>query len=86
MTETSFPSSISDYFAHKCVFITGGTGFLGTVTIEALLSSSPDIGNIYILVRDKNGFSAKSRLQKLLQKPVSNLAIIIMLSTYLLIY
>lgn len=43
--------TIADFYANKSVFVTGGTGFLGTVLIEALLSTSPDIGKIYVLVR-----------------------------------
>lgn len=44
-------TTISDFFAHKNVFITGGTGFLGTVLIEAILGASPNVGTIYVLVR-----------------------------------
>lgn len=63
--------TVCDYFDNKNIFITGGTGFLGTVLIEALLRTSPNIGNIYVLIRDKNGFEANSRINKLLSKPVS---------------
>lgn len=30
-------SPITDYFREKCVFLTGGTGFLGYLFIEKLL-------------------------------------------------
>ena len=64
-------STIEDFFANKNVFITGSTGFLGTVLLEAVLSTSPKVGKIYVLVRDKKGASAISRIQRLLTKPVS---------------
>lgn len=63
--------TIGDFFAHKNIFITGGTGFLGTVLVEALLSSSPDIGYIYVLVRGKHGYDPNERINRMLQKPVS---------------
>lgn len=64
-------SEIRDYFADKNIFITGGTGFLGTVLIESLLSSHPDIRCIYVLVRGKKRFDPNERINRLLQKPVS---------------
>lgn len=64
-------TSVANYLSGKNVFITGGTGFLGTVTIEALLSASPDIGNIYVLVRSKKGFTPESRVEQMLTKAVS---------------
>lgn len=62
--------TIEEYFANKSVFLTGGTGFLGTVIIEALLSSSPNIGKIYILVRGKYGSDPNVRMKRLLSKQV----------------
>lgn len=64
-------SEVGEYFANKNIFITGGTGFLGTVLIESLLDSHPDIGNIYVLVRGKKRFDPNERINRLLQKPVS---------------
>lgn len=62
--------TIAEFFANKNIFITGGTGFLGTVLIESLLSSSPDIGTIYVLIREKYGADANERIQRLLSKQV----------------
>lgn len=63
--------SIASFLAGKNVFITGGTGFLGTVLIERLLSATTEIGKIYLLVRSKNGFSPESRVERLMSKVVS---------------
>lgn len=63
-------TSIKTFFANKSVFVTGGTGFLGAVLIESILSTSPDVGNIFVLVRDKYGSNANTRIQRLLAKPV----------------
>lgn len=69
LVDTKGPT-IGEYFAHKNIFITGGTGFIGTVLIEALLSTTPDIGKIFLLVRGKYGADANKRLEKLLSKQV----------------
>lgn len=67
--------TIPEFFAHKNIFLTGGTGFLGTVLIEALLDTHPDIGTIYVLVRGKRKFDPTERIRRLLQKPVSVVAL-----------
>ena len=44
------------------IFITGATGYLGGVLLFKLLSHCPEIGNVYLLLRDKKGESPKERL------------------------
>ena len=44
------------------VFITGATGYLGGVLLFKLLSHCPEIGKVYLLIRDKKGESSKERL------------------------
>lgn len=63
--------TIASFLAGKNIFITGATGFLGTVLIERLLSATDDIGNIYVLIRGKNGFSPEVRIKRMMSKTVS---------------
>lgn len=63
--------TISQFLAGKNIFITGGSGFLGTLLIERLLSATPELGNIYVLIRSKNGHSAESRIERMMSKVVS---------------
>uniref|UniRef100_A0A1L8D6A3 Fatty acyl-CoA reductase n=1 Tax=Plutella xylostella TaxID=51655 RepID=A0A1L8D6A3_PLUXY len=55
--------SISEFFAGKSVFVTGGTGFLGKVLIEKLLYSCSSIDKIYVLIRKKRGRNPDVRMQ-----------------------
>jgi alcohol-forming fatty acyl-CoA reductase len=68
--------TIAKFLSGKNVFITGGTGFLGNVLIERLLSATPEIGKIYVLIRAKNGFSAENRIERLMSKVVSSSVLI----------
>jgi Male sterility protein len=63
--------TIAEFLVGKNIFITGGTGFLGTILIERLLSATPNIGKIYVLIRQKNGYTPESRIEHLLSKIVS---------------
>ena len=60
-------SSIPEWFRERNVLVTGGTGFMGKVLLAKLLMSCPDIGAIYVLIRDKKGVPSTSRLTDLLQ-------------------
>ncbi|XP_050663549.1 putative fatty acyl-CoA reductase CG5065 [Leptidea sinapis] len=61
---------VSEFYAEKSVFVTGGTGFMGKVLVEKLLRSCPKIKNIYLLMRPKRGQDVTSRLSELIQSPL----------------
>ncbi|KAK2583904.1 hypothetical protein KPH14_001175 [Odynerus spinipes] len=65
--------NISDFYAGKSIFITGGTGFLGKALVEKLLRSCPDIKEIFILMRPKKGMNVDDRLKKMLTLPLYDL-------------
>ncbi|CAH0730895.1 unnamed protein product, partial [Brenthis ino] len=60
---------ISDCYAGKSIFVTGGTGFVGKVLIERLLHTCSDIEKIYVLIREKKGQSVDKRLEQMLDIP-----------------
>jgi fatty acyl-CoA reductase len=51
------------------VLLTGGTGFLGQATLEKLLSAYPTT-RVSLLIRERRGAPAASRLESLMLKPV----------------
>lgn len=63
-------TSVKDFYRDRSIFITGGTGFMGKVLVEKLLRSCPDIKNIYLLMRPKNGQGVEQRLEELLDAPL----------------
>ncbi|KAK0176563.1 hypothetical protein PV328_000684 [Microctonus aethiopoides] len=65
--ETQLPS-IPEWFRNRHVLVTGATGFMGKVLVSKLLSSCPDIGTIFLLVREKKGVSPATRLQSIIQQ------------------
>uniref|UniRef100_A0A182YI04 Fatty acyl-CoA reductase n=1 Tax=Anopheles stephensi TaxID=30069 RepID=A0A182YI04_ANOST len=62
--------SVTDFYANTDVFLTGGTGFLGKVLLEKLLRSCPDIGRIFVLMRNKRGKSIETRVAELVSCPL----------------
>lgn len=63
-------SQICTFYKSSNVFITGGTGFIGKILIEKLLRST-EVSTLYILVREKKGKNAYSRLDELFDDAVS---------------
>lgn len=70
LNETALPS-IPDFYAHKDVFITGATGFMGKSLLEKLLRSIPELGTVFVLTRSKKDKSPEQRTRDLLNSPVS---------------
>lgn len=65
------PDRISESFAGKTIFITGGSGFLGKVLIEKILRKCSDIERIYLLLRPKKGSNPKQRVETIFSSVVS---------------
>ncbi|CAH1173794.1 unnamed protein product [Phaedon cochleariae] len=68
--EKNSSMSIPEFFKGKCIFMTGGSGFIGKVMIEKLLRTCPDIKNIYVLVRPKRGKNIQERVKNLFDVPL----------------
>ncbi|XP_040885948.1 fatty acyl-CoA reductase 1 isoform X1 [Toxotes jaculatrix] len=66
-TAGSSMASIAEYYAGKCVLITGATGFMGKVLVEKLLRSCPEVKALYILVRPKAGQSMQQRVSDMMK-------------------
>jgi len=61
---------ISQFYAGKCIFITGVTGFMGKVLLHKLLNSCPMLEKIYVLIRPKRDELPQVRLDKLYDGPL----------------
>ncbi len=46
---------ISDFYAGKCILITGTTGFVGKCVLEKILRDLPCVSSIFLLIRPKKG-------------------------------
>ncbi|KAJ8874985.1 hypothetical protein PR048_022875 [Dryococelus australis] len=63
-------TEIQDFYQDTGVFITGGTGTLGKLTIEKILRSCPGVKRGYVLIRSKEGLSVEERKKTLLDNVV----------------
>ena len=61
---------ISQFYAEKCIFITGATGFCGKVLLHKLLDACPMVEKIYVLIRPKRGEMPQVRLTNLFNGPM----------------
>ena len=59
--------SVRDAFAGRTVLLTGVTGFVGSLVLEQLLRTCPEITKIYVVVRQKHGISGQDRFHKMLR-------------------
>lgn len=64
--------TISEFFSGQNVLVTGVTGFMGKVLVEKLLHSCPDIGDIYLLMREKRGKTPSERIKHIINCEVCN--------------
>ncbi|KAL7032641.1 hypothetical protein ACKWTF_007369 [Chironomus riparius] len=72
VTNAGEKKTVANFLSGKVILITGGTGFLGQCLIERLLSATPGLKKIYVLVRGKNGYTPESRIKKLMEKTLYN--------------
>uniref|UniRef100_A0AAG5DYU2 Fatty acyl-CoA reductase n=1 Tax=Anopheles atroparvus TaxID=41427 RepID=A0AAG5DYU2_ANOAO len=68
--QESATDSLRPFYDGKCVFVTGGTGFLGKVLIEKLLRACEGLRTIYILLRPKRGLTSEQRYREFVRHPV----------------
>ncbi|XP_022824039.1 fatty acyl-CoA reductase wat-like [Spodoptera litura] len=61
-------TEIQEFYKDQCVFLTGGTGFLGKVLIEKIIRSCGDINTIYVLARNKKGKDPRVRLHEMMDE------------------
>src|SRR6476659_408977 len=53
--------SPTEIFNDRKMFLIGGTGFLGKVTLSILLHSFPNIGRVYVTVRARSQAESEAR-------------------------
>lgn len=64
------PESLEEFYRQGEILLTGGTGFLGKLLIVKLMRSFPDLGNIYVMVRDKKGSNPEQRVVEMFQNVI----------------
>lgn len=68
-------TDVTNWYANKSVFVTGGTGFVGKCLVEKLVRDCPDIGDVYVVIRDTEKQKFDDRKQAYVNHVVfSNLA------------
>lgn len=64
---------VRKFYDGRCIFITGGTGFMGKLLIEKLFRGCPGINCIFLLIRPKKGKSVLQRKEDIIEDLVSSL-------------
>lgn len=59
------PTSLTNFYKNKNIFITGSTGFVGVCLLEKILRTIPEHGVIYLLLRPKRGKEIGDRLEEI---------------------
>ena len=58
--------SVRKAFAGRTVLLTGITGFVGSLVLEQLLRTCPDVHKIYVIARTKHSIPGLERVQQML--------------------
>lgn len=58
--------SVREAFAGRTVLLTGVTGFVGSLVLEQLLRTCPDVHKVFVIARQKHGISGPDRVQHML--------------------
>ncbi|XP_017780660.1 PREDICTED: fatty acyl-CoA reductase 1-like isoform X2 [Nicrophorus vespilloides] len=61
---------MEEFYRNKTIFVTGSTGFLGSMLVEKLLRSFPDISKLYMLARMKGTMNLIERSEEYFKDPV----------------
>lgn len=69
-TESSEQSDIQAFYANKTVFLTGASGFVGTLVLEKLLRTCQDLRRVYVLFRSSKKKCLQDRLVEYFNDPV----------------
>uniref|UniRef100_A0A8D8UBE4 Fatty acyl-CoA reductase n=1 Tax=Cacopsylla melanoneura TaxID=428564 RepID=A0A8D8UBE4_9HEMI len=63
-------SEIQTFYANKTIFITGASGFVGTLVLEKLLRTCKDLRKVYVLFRSSKRKNIQERLVEYFNDPV----------------
>lgn len=61
---------IQKFYDNANIFITGSTGFLGTLLLEKILRCCPTVSTVYVLIRNKKGKNMETRFEQLFDDEV----------------